>query len=137
MKAPFFWEKVPKMAAAEASAEDVDAMEAPRQSLLEVVQEKLAEKGLVRLSTTPKPGCSAPPTLLRSFAASHPRTPTRFKRLRPSLTCLPFLPGLSPSRLPPHARFGPNLKILRPPPPAPHTSRKTSRPERTEHARPR
>jgi hypothetical protein len=36
------------MAAAVAEVvEDVDAMEAPRQSLLEVVQEKLAEKGLV------------------------------------------------------------------------------------------
>ena len=30
-----------------AEEEAVDAMEAPRQSLLEVVQEKLAEKGLV------------------------------------------------------------------------------------------
>ena len=47
--------QVPKMAAqtAEAGAvEDVDAMEAPRQSLLEVVQEKLAEKGLVSYHTT-------------------------------------------------------------------------------------
>lgn len=35
------------MAAEEAELEDVDAMEAPRQSLLEVVQEKLAAKGLV------------------------------------------------------------------------------------------
>ena len=42
------------MAAAEASAEDVDAMEAPRQSLLEVVQEKLAEKGQVSQRATKK-----------------------------------------------------------------------------------
>jgi hypothetical protein len=64
------------MAAEEPTAEDVDAMEAPRQSLLEVVQEKLAERGLVsdRFGTITNARNLRPFSVLRLIAA-HPHLP--------------------------------------------------------------